>query len=465
MMRLWSCARPRSLNTGLLLVLLVCAHVPLSSAEAAPAGLGATTAATRTAAEAELAAARTRIANEHAAALRELQVALAAANSARERLTTVEQDAALANTTLSKRRTEHERDLAHLRQLADRVVIAAHLPSEASRALTTKPVPERLDAAAAGLAQRLSALPKRLGRQVQDEAVISRDGRQVTVPVLRLGEARAVALGPDDASRGVLERSIDGASWLVIGPRLPAEVSAPPLAANVIALDAAGSAAHQAGEVHRTFSEWLAAGRFFIWPIIAVFILGVLIAGERMLTLLRISVDPRRLVEVASLLARNDHSAAQALVAPAASPLDRVLAAGLGALQRPREAREAAVEQALIHETGHLTRGLPAMAVLAGVAPLLGLLGTVTGMIDMFAVIAAQGSGNAKSLSGGISEALVCTQAGMLAAIPLLLLHAWLARLADRRAQVLEEAACGVLGLAEHGDAPNDRARSEGASA
>ena len=103
-------------------------------------------------------------------------------------------------------------------------------------------------------------------------------------------------------------------------------------------------------------------------------------------------------------------------------------------------------------ETGQLTRGLPAIAVLAGVAPLLGLLGTVTGMIDMFAVISAQGSGNAKSLSGGISEALICTQAGMLVAIPLLLLHAWLARLSDRRAQILEEAACGMLGLTEHGD-------------
>ena len=78
----------------------------------------------------------------------------------------------------------------------------------------------------------------------------------------------------------------------------------------------------------------------------------------------------------------------------------------------------------------------------------------ITGMIDMFAVIASQGSGNAKSLSGGISEALVCTQAGMLAAIPLLLLHAWLARLADKRSQLLEEAACGVLGLTEHGDQP-----------
>lgn len=438
--------------TALLVVLLATVSGPLRGAESNQTNLATSSTATRTAAEADLAAARTRIAQEHAAALRELQSALTAANTARERLAKAEQEANAATATLTKQRSEHERDQAQVRQLTDRVLIAARLPAESSRGLANKPIPERLDAAIAALDQRLTALPKRLALQVQDEAVISRGGRQVTVPVLRLGEARAIALGADDASRGVLERSIDGASWLVIGPRLPVDVSAEPKSPRVIALDAAGSAAHQPGEVHRTFGEWLAAGRFFIWPIIAVFILGLLIAVERMITLLRLGVDPRRLVEVAGHLARGDASGAEALVAKASSPLDRVLAAGLTARQRPREAREAAVEQALIHESGHLTRGLPAMAVLAGVAPLLGLLGTVTGMIDMFAVIASQGSGNAKSLSGGISEALVCTQAGMLAAIPLLLLHAWLARLADRRAQLLEEAACGVLGLTEHGD-------------
>jgi biopolymer transport protein ExbB len=80
------------------------------------------------------------------------------------------------------------------------------------------------------------------------------------------------------------------------------------------------------------------------------------------------------------------------------------------------------------------------------VAPLLGLLGTVTGMIDLFAVIAAEGGGGARSLSGGISVALVCTQAGMLVAVPLLLVHAALARWAERGSALLDEAACAVLG-------------------
>jgi biopolymer transport protein ExbB len=428
--------------------------LPAIAADAPKPDLAKATTAARDAAQTHLDQARTRIADEHAALLKDLQAALAAANAARDRLITAEREAKIAGDELAKRSKEQERELTLLRQLADRAVVSARLGEGGDRALQGKPPRERVDAALAGIDKRLAALPARMSLRITDETIIARHGRQVSAPVLRLGEARAIALGSDDASRGIIERAADGSSWLVIGPKLPSVIAADPKAPKVIALDAAGSAAHQPGEVHRTLGEWLAAGRFFIWPIIGVFIIGILIALERMVSLARRAVDPRRLVEVAGHLAHGNAAAANATVKIGTSPLDRVLAAGLAALNRPREAREAAVEQALLHETGQLTRGLPAIAVLAGVSPLLGLLGTVTGMIDMFAVIASQGSGNAKSLSGGISEALVCTQAGMLAAIPLLLLHAWLARLADRRSQLLEEAACGVLGLTDHGDQP-----------
>ena len=260
--------------------------------------------------------------------------------------------------------------------------------------------------------------------------------------MLRLGEARAVALG-EGAHRGLLERAADRSSWLVVGPALPA------LAAGAVPLDVAGSAAHQPGAVQRSLGEWLAAGRAFIWPILAVFALGLYIIVERCVALARRRVDGHRLAVVADMLSRDEATNAGALVEAGTGPLDRVLRAGLAAMGKPKEAREAAVEQALLVETGQLTRGLTMLAVLAGVAPLLGLLGTVTGMIDMFSVISAQGSGNAKSLSGGISEALICTQAGMLVAIPLLIAHAWLSRRVERRTHLLEEAACGVLGLTE----------------
>jgi biopolymer transport protein ExbB len=415
--------------------------------------LRTTTLTARDQAQTQLEQARLRIAEENAALLKEFQATLSDTNATRERLTKATQDAQAANDALAVRTKEHHRETAQIKSLLDRVMIAARLPSVTQHGLASKPTIEQLNTALSAIDQRLAALPQRLAMTLRDEPIIARNGHQVTATVLRLGEARAIALGADNTTRGLLERASDGSSWLVTGPLLTQQITPQLSATKVIPLDVTGTAAQQPEEVHRTLGEWIKAGRFFIWPILGVFLLGMLIALERLFSLIQRRVDPRRLIEIAGHLARGDHHAATAAVSNGRSPLDRVLAAGLSALGRPREAREAAVEQALLSETGQLTRGLPAIAVLAGVAPLLGLLGTVTGMIDMFAVIAAQGSGNAKSLSGGISEALICTQAGMLVAIPLLLLHAWLARLADRRAQILEEAACGMLGLTEHGDA------------
>jgi biopolymer transport protein ExbB len=86
-----------------------------------------------------------------------------------------------------------------------------------------------------------------------------------------------------------------------------------------------------------------------------------------------------------------------------------------------------------------LNRNLSVIAVLGSVAPLLGLLGTVSGMIRTFSVISAIGTGNARPLAGGISEALVATEAGLLVAIPGLLLSASLSRRASRLAQHLDQ--------------------------
>ncbi len=426
-----------------LLVILICISIFIPSFLSA-ADLTTQANQARSAAEAALSATNKRIASEHASLLKQVHAALIASDSARERLEKSSNAASIARELLATRTAEQTREQQQLTQLLDRTSIAAGAHVERGQ-------PANLSASLSAIEQRIARLSKTLALSYGEESIIARHGRQITVPVLRLGQARAVALGIDHDVRGVLTRAGDGKNWVVSGPQLPPISSTSGIPSH-LAFDASGTIATQTEAVQRTLGEWIAAGRFFIWPIIGVFALGLLIALERMVALAQRRVDPRQLLTVAAALSRDGVTAAQALVAGAATPLDRVLHAGLSAQHRPREAREACVEQALISETSYLTRGLPAIAVLAGVAPLLGLLGTVTGMIDMFAVIANQGSGNAKSLSGGISEALICTQAGMLVAIPLLLLHAWLARLADRRSQLLEEAACGVLGLTEHGE-------------
>ncbi|MCB9552272.1 MAG: MotA/TolQ/ExbB proton channel family protein [Myxococcales bacterium] len=129
-----------------------------------------------------------------------------------------------------------------------------------------------------------------------------------------------------------------------------------------------------------------------------------------------------------------------------ATPLARVLAAGLATIDAPPAAREAALEAALAAEDLRLDRGLRLLAVFAGVAPLLGLLGTVSGMIGTFDVIAVHGTGEPRLLSGGIAQALTTTQLGLMVAVPTLLAHAVLARLAERHRQALEAAAARIAG-------------------
>lgn len=420
--------------------LLVLAAAFLGVISAAEPDLATSATAARTAAEQELAAVRATLTAERAAVAKSMHQAHAQADAARARLKVATAARDEAQAELALRRKEQERELVLVRQQADKAVVAARLGDAEAKEIAKLPPAERVTRAAPALKARLDRLPGLLTAQRGDERIIARDGAIVQAPVLRLGDARAVALGADHATRGVLVRAADGTSWRVRGPAIDTDPTR-------IAIDISGGLAQEAGHGHRSLGEWIAAGRFFIWPILISLVVGLGIAAWRFIRLPAQAVDPQLTARVTRAVAEGDLPAAQALVADGRTPLARVLAAGLAVLDRGRDAREAALAQALIAEQPRLNQGLAFLMVLAGIAPLLGLLGTVTGMIDMFTVLAEQGSGNAKSLSGAISEALTTTQAGMIVAIPLLLLHAVLARIAERRLLRMEEAAIGLIGL------------------
>jgi biopolymer transport protein ExbB len=106
------------------------------------------------------------------------------------------------------------------------------------------------------------------------------------------------------------------------------------------------------------------------------------------------------------------------------SPLGRILAAGLGNAYHGRDVMKESIQEAAGHVVHDLERYLNTLGTIAAIAPLLGLLGTVVGMIKVFAEITTQGTGNASALAGGISEALITTAAGLLTvAIPALVMH------------------------------------------
>ena len=120
-------------------------------------------------------------------------------------------------------------------------------------------------------------------------------------------------------------------------------------------------------------------------------------------------------------------------------PVFRVLAAGLGARKAARDVLESVLEEAILKELPRLEKFLPTLQVLAAIAPLLGLLGTVTGMINTFQVITVYGAGDPRMMSGGISEALITTKLGLTVAIPIILLHTWFARRVDAIIGDMEE--------------------------
>ena len=110
-----------------------------------------------------------------------------------------------------------------------------------------------------------------------------------------------------------------------------------------------------------------------------------------------------------------------------------------------REAGEKALEELFAREVPKIESGLTWISVFASTAPLLGLLGTVMGMIELFDVITMHGTSDPKLLAGGISIALVTTEAGLIVAIPLQLIHTFLTNMADSLRSRMESAGLAVL--------------------
>jgi biopolymer transport protein ExbB len=169
----------------------------------------------------------------------------------------------------------------------------------------------------------------------------------------------------------------------------------------------------------------------------------------RVVALARRSVSGRAFVaEIAGLTARNEIAAAVALAGRKKHPMGRILHALLTNLERPREELEDVLSEAMLKETPAIDRFGSAIPVMASVSPLLGLLGTVTGMIATFDVITEYGTSNPKLLSGGISEALVTTEFGLMVAIPALLFGNVLASWGESIKDDLEQGALHITNLA-----------------
>ncbi len=170
--------------------------------------------------------------------------------------------------------------------------------------------------------------------------------------------------------------------------------------------------------------ELFKAGGWVMWPIALISVLALGVVLERLWSLRRSSVLPKGLGDEVCEWARHAHLDPKHIDALRQnSPLGQVLAAGLDVRRRPREVIRERIEDTGRHVMHQLERYLNTLGTIASAAPLLGLLGTVIGMMRMFLGILDHGIGDMTQLAGGIGQALVTTAAGICVAIPALVFH------------------------------------------
>ncbi|MFH1061062.1 MAG: MotA/TolQ/ExbB proton channel family protein [Pseudomonadota bacterium] len=194
------------------------------------------------------------------------------------------------------------------------------------------------------------------------------------------------------------------------------------------------------------FWEWLQSGGPLVYPIILVGFIALGLVVERLAFLGRVRTNTDVLMgQVNALVDQGDFAGAEQVAGTQAGrPVGNIIKAGLELRGCPAEAVESGLSEAMLRELPRLERFLTALKVLAAVAPLLGLLGTVTGMINTFNVITIHGNSEPRFMAGGISEALITTELGLVVAIPVLVAGALLSRKAQRLIGDMEEKAVSL---------------------
>jgi len=173
--------------------------------------------------------------------------------------------------------------------------------------------------------------------------------------------------------------------------------------------------------------EIVQAGGWLMAPIIACSVIAVAIILERLWTLQEKRVLPVSVANhVSGLMQQDQIDVKQIQEVQQSSPFGQVLAAGLAYRNAPRDVLKEVVEDTGRHVVHELERYLGTLGTIAAISPLLGLLGTVSGMIRSFTAITTDGVPNPAVLAGGISEALVATAAGLTVAIPALIAYRYL---------------------------------------
>jgi biopolymer transport protein ExbB len=296
----------------------------------------------------------------------------------------------------------------------------------------------------------------RLSGQVSlhEGTFVGRDGQDRRARILSLGKFASIYRDGDEV--GFLTYSPEGRRLYALS-RLPSRGTRRQISryldgkAEVVPIDLSGGAALRQVIQQVSLADQLRSGGPIIWPILAIALGALLIVIYKIWFLQRVHGNTDRIMgQVNERVAAGDWEGGDRIIREHEKkqwPVVHVIRAGLAGRGKDRETLESILQEAILHELPRLERGLSVLAVFGAVAPLLGLLGTVTGMIDTFRVITLYGTGDPKLMSGGISEALVTTELGLAVAIPIMLLHTFLSRRVNHIVGEMEEKAVHLTNL------------------
>jgi biopolymer transport protein ExbB len=216
-----------------------------------------------------------------------------------------------------------------------------------------------------------------------------------------------------------------------------------------VSLDISGGAALRQITHTNTLIDQINSGGLLVWPILAIGLFALVMATERTVFLKGVHDNTDRVMGKVNELALQGkwRECDEIVNERKGRPVYNVLEAGLRARGERRETLESILQEAILKELPRLERFLPMLNMMGAIAPLLGLLGTVTGMISTFHVITLYGTGDPRMMSGGISEALVTTMLGLSVAIPIMLLHTFLNRRVEHIVGDMEEKAVALTNI------------------
>lgn len=214
--------------------------------------------------------------------------------------------------------------------------------------------------------------------------------------------------------------------------------------------DSSGGKALRLKETRGTIWEHIDTGGVVAYAIVVVGLVALLMILQKMRDLARMAVDgPVAVQAFLGAVASGTPAEADRALESLKGTTRELFAAGLRHRHEPKSIMEEHLQSVLLDQRIFFERRLPLLAVIATAAPLMGLLGTVVGMVKTFALITVFGTGNAAKLSSGISEVLVATELGLVVAIPALVAHGFLAHRIHKKLSQLERYALQFVTAAE----------------